>query len=128
MCLCILILVYLGWPLKQSSKLCISYSLDEHLNAQLRKWVLWLLFVMSKIKIVSYISYSYHSFWREGLEKNKWAFLLSLICPGILCSKRKYAKKNKSKKTQNAFNMIASVFPGDVGVIGCTSKVIVSIK
>ena len=32
------------------SKLCISCSLDEHIYAQLSKWVLWLLFVMSKIK------------------------------------------------------------------------------
>ena len=32
------------------SKLCTSYGLDEHLYAQLIKWVLWLLFVMSKIK------------------------------------------------------------------------------
>ena len=36
------------------SKLCIFYNLDEHLNAQLSKWVLWLVFVMSTIKIVSY--------------------------------------------------------------------------
>ena len=42
--------------------------------------------------------------------------------------KKKYAKKNKSKKNQNAFKIIASVFLGDVGVIGCTSKVIVPIK
>ena len=53
------------------SKLCISCSLDEHLNAQLSKWALWLVFVMSTIKIVSYISYSYHSSWREGLENPK---------------------------------------------------------
>ena len=53
------------------SKLCISCSLDEHLNAQLRKWTLWLVVVMGTIKIVSYISYSYHSFWREGLENPK---------------------------------------------------------
>ena len=33
------------------SKLCISCSLDEHLYAQLSKWALWLLFVMSKIKL-----------------------------------------------------------------------------
>ena len=33
------------------SKLCISCNLDEHLYAQLSKWVLWLLFVMSKIKL-----------------------------------------------------------------------------
>ena len=32
------------------SKLCFSCSLDEHLYAQLSKWALWLLFVMSKIK------------------------------------------------------------------------------
>ena len=32
------------------SKLCIICSLDEHLYAQLSKWALWLVFVMSKIK------------------------------------------------------------------------------
>ena len=32
------------------SKLCISCSLDEYLNAQPSKWVLWLVFVMSTIK------------------------------------------------------------------------------
>ena len=53
------------------SKLYISCSLDEHLNAQLSKWGLWLMFVMSTIKSVAYISYSYHSFWQEGLENPK---------------------------------------------------------
>ena len=33
------------------SKLCIFCSLDEHLYAQLSKWALWLLFVMSKIEL-----------------------------------------------------------------------------
>ena len=33
------------------SKLCIFCSLDEYRYAQLSKWVLWLLFVMSKIKL-----------------------------------------------------------------------------
>ena len=33
------------------SKLCIFCSLDEHLYAQLSKWALWLVFVMSKIKL-----------------------------------------------------------------------------
>ena len=33
------------------SKLCISCSLDEHLYAQLSKWALCLLFVMSKIEL-----------------------------------------------------------------------------
>ena len=32
------------------SKLCIFCSLDEHLYAQLSKLVLWLVFVMSKVK------------------------------------------------------------------------------
>ena len=41
---------------------------------------------------------------------------------------KKCAKKNKSKKNQNALYMIASVFLGDVRVIGCTLKVIVLIK
>ena len=31
-------------------KLCIFYSLDERLNAQLSKWALWPVFVMSMIK------------------------------------------------------------------------------
>ena len=30
-------------------------------------------------------------------------YFFSLICPCIICSKRKYEKKNKSKKNQNAF-------------------------
>ena len=42
--------------------------------------------------------------------------------------KRNICKENKRKKNQNAFNMVASVFLGDVGVIGCTSKVIVPIN
>ena len=33
------------------SKLCIFCSFDEHLYAQLSKWALWLLFVMSKIEL-----------------------------------------------------------------------------
>ena len=32
------------------SKICIFYSLDKHLNAQLSKCALWLVFVMSTIK------------------------------------------------------------------------------
>ena len=45
-----------------------------------------------------------------------------------MLNNEKYAKKNKSKKNQNALYMIASVFLGDVGVVECTSKVIVPIK
>ena len=33
------------------SKFCIFCNLDEHLYAQLSKWALWLLFVISKIKL-----------------------------------------------------------------------------
>ena len=33
------------------SKLCIFCNLDEHLYTQLSKWALWLVFVMSKIKL-----------------------------------------------------------------------------
>ena len=33
------------------SKLCIICSLYEHLYAQLSKWALWLVFVMSKIQL-----------------------------------------------------------------------------
>ena len=32
------------------SKLCIFCNLNEHLFAQLSKWALWLVFVMSTIK------------------------------------------------------------------------------
>ena len=32
------------------SKICIFCSLEEYLYAQLNKWALWLVFVMSKIK------------------------------------------------------------------------------
>ena len=39
--------------------------------------------------------------WCFGLQN--WVFLFSLICPCMLCLKEKYAKKNKSKKNQNAF-------------------------
>ena len=45
-----------------------------------------------------------------------------------MLKRKKYVKKIKSKKNQNVLNMVASVFLGDVGVIGCTSKVIVPIE
>ena len=49
---CTLVLMYLGWPLKQSLLNFVSIcSLDEHLYAQLSKWALWLMFVMSTIKL-----------------------------------------------------------------------------
>ena len=45
----------------------------------------------------------------------------------MVFSKEKYANKNKMQKNQNALYMIANVILRDVGVIGCTSKVIVPI-
>ena len=34
---------------------------------------------------------------------------LSLICPFMICLKRKHAKKIKAKRIENALNMIASM-------------------
>ena len=44
---------YVPWMVIETkfSKLCVIYSLDEHLYAQLSKWALRLLFVMSKIEL-----------------------------------------------------------------------------
>ena len=42
--------------------------------------------------------------------------------------KKIYAKNIKAKKIKMLLNIIANVFLGDVTIIGCTSKVIVSIK
>ena len=42
--------------------------------------------------------------------------------------KKKYAKKIKSKNNQNAFKYGYKRVFRDVGVIGCTTKVIVPIK
>ena len=41
--------------------------------------------------------------------------------------KKKNMQRIKAKRS-NAFNMVANMFLGDVGLIGCTSKVIVPIK
>ena len=42
---------YVPWMTIETKfyKLCISYNLYEYLYAQLNKWALWFLFVMSKI-------------------------------------------------------------------------------
>ena len=52
------------------SKLCIFCRLDEHLYAQLSKWVLWLLFVMSKMKL----SLVLNTLWLflTGRTKKSW--------------------------------------------------------
>ena len=45
-----------------------------------------------------------------------------------MLKKKKYAKNIKAKIIKMLLNMVASVFLGDVIVIGCISKVIVPIK
>ena len=52
------------------SKLCIFCSLDEHLYAQLSKWALWLLFVMSKIDCFLYLTLV--SLFLMGMTKKSW--------------------------------------------------------
>ena len=46
----------------------------------------------------------------------------------MLKKKKKKQRKIKAKRIKMLLNMVATVFLGDVGVIGCTSKVIVLIK
>ena len=54
---------------------------------------------------------------------------LSQICPYMICLKEKYAKKNQKQKDQKfSKKWLQACILGDVGVIGCTLKVIVSIK
>ena len=46
----------------------------------------------------------------------------------MLKMKKNVQRKSKAKRIKMLLNMVASVFLGDVGVIGCTLKVIVPIK
>ena len=46
----------------------------------------------------------------------------------VMLKKKNMQRKTKAKRIKMLLNMVASVFLGDVGVIGCTSKVIVPIK
>ena len=45
-----------------------------------------------------------------------------------MLKRKNIQRKSKVKRIKILLNMVASVFLGDVGVIGCTSKVIVPIK
>ena len=45
-----------------------------------------------------------------------------------MLKKKNMQRKSKAKRIKMLLNMVASVFLGDVGVIGCTLKVIVPIK
>ena len=46
----------------------------------------------------------------------------------MLKKKKNMQRKSKAKRIKMLLNMVASVFLGDVGVIGYTLKVIVPIK
>ena len=46
----------------------------------------------------------------------------------MLQKKKNIAKNIKAKRIKMLLNMVASMFLRDVGVIGCTSKVIVPTK
>ena len=64
-------------------------------------------------------------FW---LNITGYFFSLSYMLMHDMLKKENMQRKSKAKRIKMFLNMVASVFPGDVGVIGCTSKVIVSIK
>ena len=66
-----------------------------------------------------------------GISSLSLSLSLSLICLCMICSKeeeKKYAKNIKAKRIKMFLNIVASMFLGDVGVIRCTSNVIVLIK
>ena len=45
-----------------------------------------------------------------------------------MLKRKRICKENKAKRIKMLLNMVASVFLGDMRVIGCTSKAIVPIK
>ena len=45
-----------------------------------------------------------------------------------MLKRKNMQRKTKAKRIKMLLNMVANVFLGDVGVIGCTLKVIVPIK
>ena len=55
-------------------------------------------------------------------------FSLSYMPMHDMLKKKNMQRKSKAKRIKMLLNMVASVFLGDVGVIGCTLKVIVPIK
>ena len=65
---------------------CISCNLDGHLNAQLSKWNLWLVFVMSKIKL-SLISHTHITLFdgkdRKILRICIYSWLYVFLYPAI---------------------------------------------
>ena len=51
-----------------------------------------------------------------------------MLMHDMLKKKKKMQRKIKAKRIKMLLIMVASMFLGDVGVIGCTSKMIVPIK
>ena len=80
------------------SKICISCNLDENLYAQLSKWALWLLFVMSKIKwslvLNTRITTIARQSWNDTcmLQHSKSAVLMTFVCFSI--AKLEFQKLN----------------------------------
>ena len=72
------------------SKLCISCSLDEHIYVQLSKWVLWLLFVMSKscllyLTLVSlFLTGRTKKSWKKGIN-NHLTTVARQSCMASIC-------------------------------------------
>ena len=64
-------------------------------------------------------------FWLNIIE---YFFSLSYMPMHNMFKKKNIQRKIKEKRIKILLNMIAIVFLGDVGVIRCTSKVIVPIK
>ena len=63
------------------------------------------------------------------LSLHNWVFLLLSFMPmHDMLKKKNMQRKSKAKRIKMLLNMVASVFLRDVGVMGCTSKVIVLIK
>ena len=73
--------------------------------------------VLRHSKIVMFLTYI-----------NGYFFSLSCMPMHAMLKKKNMQRKTKAKRIKMLLNMVASVFLWDVGVIGCTSNVIVSIK
>ena len=73
----------------------------------------------------------YSSAYQKCNVKN-WTSLgisfLSFICPCMFCLKENMQRKTKAKRIKMLYIWLQACLLGDVGVIGCTSKVIVPIK
>ena len=69
-----------------------------------------------------------HSKKNDVCLKKKRVYLFSLLYTHAWYASLCLKEKEKTKRFKILLNMIVSVFLGDVEVIGCTSKVTVSIK